>query len=347
MDSTSRSISWWRPLVAAALGCVLTAACDPGQDPRVDKSDLRVEELDARCEYLVRCHFMPDADTCMESEGFDQSLIQAVGGSGFGRVGYDSEKAAAWLDTLRNLSCDNTIENARILADARAPVFAGRIDPGGSCFADDECRGDAICDRSLCQGGQLCCTGECVEWQVLSVGETCPLPQPDTRISAGCEDQAYCEAPPDDGSGMPPAEGQCVARSDNGLPCTAVNGCLDGQRCNVSGSGNCYKLSDSGDECNSSLQQGSCLAINEVCSPSSHTCVTAPGPGAPCVFGQCAPWAVCMDGMDCVARPRAGEACDGSIPCLGDLNCNGDGVCALATTVLVCVEGEPPEPPMM
>lgn len=347
MDSTSRSISWWRPLVAAVLGGMLTVGCDQTEEPAVQSANLRVQELEARCEYLVRCHFMPDEDTCMASEGYDQGLVQSVGASSFDRVGYDPEQAAAWLDTLRDLSCDNTLANARILADARAPVFAGRIEPGGSCFADDECLGDAICDRSLCQGGALCCTGECVEWQVLSVGETCPLPQPGTRLSARCEDLAYCEAPADDGSGMPPTQGQCVARSDNGLPCTAVDGCLDGQRCNVGGSGNCYRLSESGGECNPALQQGSCLAINEVCSPDSSTCVAAPGPGEACVLGQCAPWAVCMEGMNCVARPRAGEACDGTIPCLGDLGCDADGICALSTTLLVCIEGEPPPPPMM
>lgn len=346
MDSTSHSISWWRPLVATALGCVLAIACDQTDDPLVAKSDIRDDELDARCEYLVRCHFMPDRDTCMASETYDPGLVQAVGTSSFGRVGYDSEKAAAWLATLDELSCDATTENARTIADARAAVFSGRIDPGGECFADEECAGDTLCDRSLCGGGQLCCTGTCVEWEVRSVGETCPLPQQGMRISARCEDAAYCQRPPDDGSGEPPAEGQCVARSDNGLPCDQVDGCLDGQRCNVSGSGNCYKLSESGEMCNPDLQQGSCVAINEVCSPSSFTCVAAPAPGAPCVLGECAPWAVCMDGTTCIARPRAGEACDGSIPCLGDLNCN-DGTCQLSTTLVVCVEGDPPPPPMM
>ncbi|MCA9707501.1 MAG: hypothetical protein KDK70_16735 [Myxococcales bacterium] len=323
MDSTSRSISWWRPLAAAALGGVLAIACDQGDDPKVDRSDLRVEELEARCDYLVRCHFMPDEATCMASETFDAGLVQAVGGTSFDRVSYDPEQAAAWLSTLRTISCDATVENARILADARAAVFSGRVEAGGACFADEECRGDAICDRSLCQGGQLCCTGECVEWRVLSVGETCPLSQPDTRISARCEDLAYCQPPPDDGSGMPAAQGQCVARADNGLPCDAVNGCLDGQRCNVGGSGNCYKLSGSGEDCNPDLQQGSCVAVNEVCSPASSTCVPAPGPGEACVLGECAPWAVCMDGMTCVARPRAGEACDGND--LGGATCTSLG----------------------
>ncbi len=346
MESKSPSISWWRPLIATALGCVLAVACDEADEPVVESSDLRGEELDARCEYLVRCHFMPDRDTCMASEAPDAGLTQAIGTSGFDRVGYDPELAAAWIATLRDLSCDATVENFRALADARAPVFGGRIDPGGSCFADEECRGDAICDRAACPGGQVCCTGNCVEWQVLGVGQTCPLPQDGVRISAGCEDAAYCQVPADDGSGMPPTSGTCLARADNGLPCDGVDGCLDGQRCNVGGSGNCYKLSASGEMCNPQLAQGSCLAINEVCSPSSSSCVAAPGPGEACVAGRCAPYAICMDDTTCVARPRSGEACDGSIPCLGDLNCT-DNICQLSSVEVVCVSGDPPPPPMM
>ncbi|MCX4240315.1 hypothetical protein [Paraliomyxa miuraensis] len=341
----SSSSSWWRPLCGVALGCLLVLACDTEEAPAVQSADLRVDERDARCEYLVRCGFMPSRDVCLASESYDQGLVQALGVTSFDRAGYDPELAAVWLDTLRDLSCDATVENVRMLADARAPVFAGRIDVGDSCFADEECVGEAICDRSACPGNQVCCTGECVEWRVLSVGQTCPLPQDGVRISAVCEDLAYCQVPPDDGSGMPPTQGTCQARVDNGLPCDAVDGCLDGQRCNVSGSGNCYKLAASGEMCNPDLQQGSCIGLNEVCSPSSSTCVAAPGPGEACVHGRCAGWAVCREDM-CLARPLAGEACDGSIPCLGDLRCQ-DNVCQLTTTVLVCLEGDPPPPPMM
>jgi hypothetical protein len=346
MDCTRRRSpsSWWPPLLV--LGLFVTAACDEEKTPVVASADLREDELDARCEYLVRCGFLPDRDTCFASQSYDQSLVQALGGTSFDRAGYDPELAAVWLETLRNLGCENTVENARVIADARAPVFAGRVETGGSCFADDECMGEAVCDRAACPGDQLCCTGECVEWRVLTVGETCPLPQQGVRLTAGCEDLAFCRVPPDDGSGMQPTEGTCAARADNGLPCEGIDGCLDGQRCNVGGSGNCYKLSASGEDCNPDLQQGSCVAVNEVCSPSSSTCVAAPAPGQACVQGQCAPWAVCqMDSGMCLALPRAGETCDGMLPCLGDLRCQ-DNICELSSTLLVCVEGDPPPPPM-
>lgn len=330
------------------LGLSLAAACDTEDVPVVASADLREQELDARCEYLVRCGFMPDEDTCRASQAHDQSVVQALGGSSFGRAGYDEEAAAKWLDALRNLGCEATAENARIYAEARAPVFAGRVELGGSCFADDECVDGAVCDRAACPGDQLCCTGECVEQRVLGVGERCPLPQPGVRITAVCADTSYCQLPPDDGSGMPPTEGTCQVRSDNGLPCDQVDGCLDGQRCDQGGSGNCYKLAATGESCNPSLQRGSCIGVNDVCSPESSQCVLAPGPGEPCVLGRCAGWATCQnDGMGtetCVALPRAGEACDGSLPCLGDLTCR-DGTCQLRSTLLVCIEGDPPPPP--
>ena len=328
-------------LVSVFIAGLLGSACDTTEEPEVESADLRGEELDARCEYLVRCGFMPDRDTCLASQDPDEGLVQAVGATSFDRVGYDTEAAAIWLDTLRNLSCENTVANARAIEDARAAVFAGRIETNGACFSDEECAGEAICERSACPGNQVCCTGECLPVRTLTVGETCPLPQDGVRMRAFCEDTAYCQVPPDDGSENPPTEGTCVARVDNGLPCDALGGCLDGQRCDLGGSGNCYRLSASGDMCNPDLQRGSCLSVNEVC---NGQCVAAPGPGEACVQGQCAGYATCMEDT-CVALLRQGEACDGSVPCLGDLACRND-VCTPQDIVLVCVDGSPPPPPM-
>ncbi len=346
MDSMSsnRPARWARWLGAAALGSMLALGCDADDEPAVVGGDLRSEELAARCDYLVRCGFMPDEDACLASEGFDAGLVQAVGGETFGRVSYDQEAAAAWLQLLRDISCDATLENIRRVAEARTAVFGGLIEPGGSCFADEECRGEAVCERSACPGAQLCCTGECVEFTIRSVGETCPFPQDGQRLTARCDDSAYCQPPPDDGMGEPPTEGTCVARSDNGMPCDAADACLDGQRCALGGSGSCYKLSAEGEMCNPDLPTGTCLGINDGCSASSSTCVALPGPGEACLQGRCIGYARCGDDGNCFALLRAGEACDGSVPCLGDLECQ-DNVCQKGSTVLVCVEGEPPPPP--
>ncbi len=344
MDSMSLGWGLRCAWVGLLLAGVASVACDTEELPAVEGSDLRTEELDARCEYLVRCGFMPSRDVCVASSSPDPGLVQAVGATSFERAAYDEEAAAVWLDTLRNLGCEATVANGRALADARAGVFGGRVQVGGACFADEECEGRAVCDRAACPADQLCCTGSCVEQRVLTVGETCPVATQGERITAVCEDAAYCRVPADDGGGEPPTEGTCAARVDNGLPCDALNGCLDGQRCNVGDSGNCYQLAASGGMCNPDLQQGSCLEFNEVCSANSSTCVAAPGPGEACVLGQCIGHALCVDGA-CVARLTAGEACDGSVPCLGDLRCR-DNVCQVDSTVLVCVSGDPPPPPM-
>ncbi|MCH9687214.1 MAG: hypothetical protein K0V04_37615 [Deltaproteobacteria bacterium] len=332
----------------AATGLMLVIAaqlgCDAEELPAVEGSDLRVQELDARCEYLVRCGFMPDADTCQQSSSPDASLVQAVGSTSFARAAYDEEAAAVWLDTLRNLGCEATVANVRTLADARAAVFGGRISVGGSCFADAECEGDAVCDRAACPGNQVCCTGSCVETRVLTVGETCPVSQPGLRLTARCEDSAYCQVPEVEDGMEPPTEGTCAARVDNGLPCDTLNGCLDGQRCNVGASGNCYRLAGSGEDCNPDLQRGSCLDVNEVCSVNSSTCVAAPGPGEACVLGQCIGYATCIDDQ-CVALLTAGADCENQPSfCLGDLLCI-DGRCQTESTVLVCVAGDPPPEP--
>lgn len=337
---TSRPALWGRIAGALLLGGLLAAACDTTDEPTLETADLRTEEVDARCEYLVRCGFMPDRDTCLASELPDPGLVQALGGTSFDRVGYDAEAAAALIETLRTLGCESTVANARTLADARAAVFGGRIEPGGACFADQECTGDSVCDRTACPGDQTCCTGECVEIRELTVGEACPLPQPGTRITSFCRDSAYCQMPPVPEGGEPPTMGTCNARVDNGLPCDQVDACLDGQRCNVGGSGNCYRLSATGEMCNPDLPQGSCLSVNEVC---GGTCVAAPQPGQACVQGQCIGYASCVEDV-CVALPRQGEACDGGLPCLGDLRCR-DGSCQPDLTSVVCVDGSPPPPP--
>ena len=338
----SLTIARW---ALASVAAVALPACDSDTNEEQVGRDFRADEIDARCEYLVRCGFYPDRDTCIVSEAPDQGLLQALGAEAFGRVEYDAEAIGTYIDTLRNLSCDATLAVATEIADARAAAFTGIIEPGGSCFADLECAGDAVCDRNGCDQGSLCCTGTCVEITSLGIGQTCPLTTDGPRITSFCGDDAFCQPPPDDGSGMPPASGTCTLRGTNGDPCDFTDGCGDGQRCDVNGSNTCYRLSASGDMCNPMLSQGSCIGINETCDPASSTCQLAPGPGSPCPDGRCADYAFCDDMGMCQARPGLGQSCDAG-PCLGDLFCR-DNVCSRNETVLVCVEGQPPPPPMM
>jgi hypothetical protein len=329
----------------AGLGSLTLLACDSETTPEPTGRDLRADEIDARCEYLVRCGFYPDRDTCIVSEAPDTGLLQALGAEAFGRVEYDYEAVETYIDTLRGLSCDATITVAREIADARAAAFTGKIEIGGDCFADLECEGDAICDRNACDQNTLCCTGACVAFSTLAIGDSCPLTSDGPRIASACADDAFCQPPPDDGSGMPPASGTCTLRATNGDPCDFVDACGDGQRCDINGSNTCYRLSGSGEMCNPMLSQGSCIGINETCNPGASTCQLAPGPGQACPDGRCADYAFCGDDMVCAARPRLGESCDAG-PCLGDLYCR-DNVCTRSETVHVCIDGQPPPPPPM
>jgi hypothetical protein len=303
--------------------------------------DFRKLEKEARCEYFARCGIAPDYDSCIAAESQDAGYIQAVGSVPFGRVEYDPIAADEYLQTLRDLSCDGTQAVQDELTSKIRDVFKGNVPLGEPCWADEECEGaDSVCDDLACQGsGQLCCFGTCTAFRTLQVGDACPLNSDATNFS-GCSNDAYCAPPEDDGSGMPPMMGTCTPRSDNGMMCSSLNGCQDGQRCNVGDSNLCYVLAGNGAMCNPTLSNGSCIRIDQVCDPGSSTCVSAPGPGAPCVNGRCQLYAVCQEDT-CVARPREFEACDGSVPCLGDLNCQ-DGVCQRSRVALVCVAGEAP-----
>lgn len=335
----------------------LPVACDPGDDAdTVSREDLKREELDARCEYLARCGFYPDAETCRDVTRPDPQLVQAIGSSVFGRVDIDDEAAAVWVETLRGLSCEATAEVFAELEEARAAVFVGGVEEGGECFSDYECAEGNVCDRDLCQGGGggICCVGFCTRYRILAEGDDCPLSTGDgTSLFAACDAATtYCAAPEVEEGGEPPTEGTCTLRVDNGMACTSDAACADGQRCNIeNGEGACFKLSAHGEMCNPTLSSGSCLDINDVCDPDSSTCRLAPAPGEACPAGRCAGWARCEDDDgdpetpgSCLAFAQRGEACDDN-PCLGDLVCR-EGLCEDLTTELVCLEGDPPPPPM-
>lgn len=316
--------------------------CYEDDPPGIDATDYAQQERDAVCDYRVRCGFSVDRDACLASIERDRATVQALGGLDTDRVDYDPQAAIEYIDLLEEIDCEATIANARELEAAAAAVLEGQVEPGESCFADTECSGErAICDQTGCGGGQVCCEGVCTEVQTLSLGAACPLQAVDRdRIIDFCDDTAYCAPPPDDGEGDPPTLGTCQPRADNGEPCDRDAACLDGQRCAM---GQCFVLSSADQQCNPMLDSGSCIGLDKVCDMASGTCLDAPGDGQPCVLGRCMPYAQCVEDV-CVRRPGAGESCEDTPPCQGDLQCR-DGICELESVVFVCIEGEPPPPP--
>lgn len=314
--------------------------CEEDEAPSIDSADFAAEEREARCAYLVRCGFATDRDACLAAYDVDRNVVQAIGSVEFDKVEYDPEAAFTYIELLNETNCDATIANVRLLEEARAEAFEGLVEGGGECFADEECAGTrSICDQTNC-GNQVCCVGSCTAVETLSVGSSCPLVATADRLTAFCEDTAYCAPPPDDGSGEPPLSGTCQPRVDNGSSCDRNEACLDGQRCAM---GECFILSTAGQPCNPTLQTGSCIEINQVCDMASSTCVDAPGDGQPCVFGGCQPFAQCVEDV-CRRRPGLGESCENTPPCQGDLECR-ENVCVESNIILVCVDGDPPPPP--
>lgn len=332
--------SW--AIAAVAIVVIGASGCDE-EEAGIAVEQFPDRELDARCNFLVRCGFMPNLDFCLEANGTDPEAVQAVGAIAFERAEYDPGAAAHYVELLRTASCDLEELVARELDDAREAVFTGKVPEDDPCFADWECAGNAVCDRQECPGDQLCCTGRCVTKRVLTVGDDCPLEGNPDLLYTACEPTAYCEPPQDWEGEEPPLVGRCAPRVDNGMPCTSSAQCLEDQRCDVNGSNTCFKLSLTGEMCNPMLSEGSCLGLDRVCDTNLSTCVERPRPGEACVQGRCIQWAECRDDV-CVARPGPGEPCGDGPPCLGRLQCR-DGVCEGETIALVCVDGEDPPPP--
>ena len=320
------------------------SGCDE-EEAGVAAKDFTREELDARCDFLVRCGYMPSGDICRQSWGRDPQAVQAIGVLGFDRTEYDEQAAKAYFDLLATAECDLGEVQARELEEAKDSIFEGAVKEGDPCFADWECSGDAVCDRQDCPGNQLCCQGRCVATRELPVGRECPLPNNPEWLHTRCESTAWCQPPQDWMGEEPPLTGSCAPRVDNGMPCTDSDECLEDQRCDIGGMNTCFKLSLSGESCNPMLSEGSCLGLDQVCSPTESRCVTLPDPGQPCMQGRCIHYAQCVEEV-CVARPALGEPCEGTPPCLGRLQCQ-DGVCQASSVSLVCVTGEDPPPPEM
>ncbi|MEM6291298.1 MAG: EB domain-containing protein [Myxococcota bacterium] len=329
-------------LLALTLALLVSpAGCDQEEDPGIESFDFAKEERSARCDYLVRCGFAPDRDSCIGAFEIDRGYIQAIGGIALERVEYNPQAALAYVDLLEEIGCEETIENGRLIEEAQAAAVIGLIEDGDACFADQECAGErSICDQTGCPNNQACCTGVCTEVRELGLGSECPLQPEGDRITAFCEDTAYCAPPATEDGAEPPTTGTCQPRVDASEACERNEQCLDGQRCAM---GQCFTLSPSGETCNPTLQSGSCIDVNQVCDMGSSTCVDAPGDGQACVFGRCQPYAQCVEDV-CVRRPGLGESCENTPPCQGNLQCR-DNVCVDDPVVFVCVEGEPPPPP--
>lgn len=291
----------------------------------------------ARCEYAVRCGYMPDAKACGATSGTSQELLQLVADVVFGQVSFDANAARACVEAQRSRNCSSLPSAAKAVSDACAPVFKGSTPEDGGCLVNGECMSGLSCDLTMCQGNGACCLGKCTKKPTtVPLGGDCSMNP--------CDSSGFCKVT-DDGMGNVTAV--CEKRADNGQACTSIDGCLPGLRCNVSGDGNCYKLSDEGVGCNPNLQEGGCLREDNYCHPTDKKCVRLPGASQPCTEQMlCLPYATCSAGT-CQTRPTEGQDCDPAMgpQCLGDLTCQMDdmlmkNLCKRTSLQEVCVLSE-------
>lgn len=317
---------------ALGLSCSDEAAEGAGPIP-IDSFASELEK--AQCDFNVRCGYMPDANACSATSGTSQDLLQLVADVVFGQVSFDAAAARNCVEAIRTRTCSTLASVQKSVESACDPVFKGATAEGGGCLVDDECTPGNTCDLEMCMGSSACCLGKCVkEPAAVALGGDCSMNP--------CEESAYCKVTDD---GMGNVTSVCEKRAANGQPCASIGGCEPGLRCNVSGDGNCYKLSDEGGQCNPNLQEGGCLRVDNYCSPTDKKCVKLPGAGQPCTENgmECLPYAICVAGT-CQTRPTEGQDCDQAMgpPCLGSLSCQMDDmlmktVCKRTSFQEVCV----------
>lgn len=325
MPINNRPFSW--PRLAGGLVCALLAgssllACSGDEGPAppgpIPLDALREELTSARCAFLTRCGYTPDQKTCDAIEGDSEETLQLLADAVLGRVTYDPAAARACVEATRARVCDNQKATLTATNDACAGMFVGTVADGGPCLLSEECSG-GICDTSMCMGG-ACCLGTCKKAPPpAAIGVECS--------TTACVEGAYCGNPGPNGE--PPT---CQAVSDNGQPCDNINGCKDGQGCDVGGSNKCFVLSKHDGPCNAALEQP-CVEFDDFCDPADSKCKQLPGAGAACAPGdKCLAYAYCANGT-CKSRPGVGEACMDGLACLGTLECAGMDMAMKCTVV--------------
>jgi hypothetical protein len=271
--------------------------------------------------------------------GFLPDSVQA------GLVAVDVSQLEDCIDDIESFSCD--VFERRVPATCKL-AFTGLVAVNGACTINEDCAGDAFCEKL----GSDPCPGTCSELK------------PET---ASCTEDAQCE----DGLTCSARTGTCEVMGTQGDECGGSTDvpCKPGFLCDV---GECVALashyflaadtdcdplsedercmpglvcesvseqSDTG-TCRPAVEAGAtCKQSNPPQCPLSHycdavgagetgTCVERPSDGEACLDGRtpaCTVGHVCLDGT-CVALKHPGDACEVDDECYGDF-C-ADGTCA-------------------
>lgn len=216
-----------------------------------------------------------------------------------GTAKLDSSSAQACLDALNAPSCT---AHTGVFGDIPAckSAIKGTVSPGGPCFSDAECEGEATCSGV---DKFACVPGTCDIEPALGEGQQC-------RRGA-CAAGLFCHN-----------DLGCQPLIEPGQTCEIVYSCEGANYCtdlDETGTTRCTAIPTSGETCNYL-----CLDDWEYCDPATRTCKARLASGSSCVAPSCPPHEFCLDGT-CTPLIDLGESCQ-SNTCLGAAGCD-EGVC--------------------
>jgi hypothetical protein len=264
--------------------------------------ELRDANLDALCDFAVRCGQFPDAAACRAY--YEQRLIispSLEAAIDAGKIEYDEDAAEDCLAAIADASCDPSARSARIPAEACSDVYSGTGGMGAACAFDEECASDN-CMVPPCQ--MACCLGTCgARIPTVAVGQSC--------ANAGCGHEAFCDIVDDLCKALKPTGATCMVgdECDFGLACVTMPTTMVAT---------CKALPALGEPC----PDGECASIAAHCR--GGTCVPIGLPGDPCTTAaDCANAYDCRNGA-CAEYPTRGMPC--MLQCSDDSWCNA-GTC--------------------
>lgn len=287
--------------LAPLVGVLVLQACEGGaRGGDIAYDELPAAEVDAICEYMVRCGMAASVPLCADVWDWllhgDPDLDAAVAG---GSVKYDEDAAEACLEAIRGAACTSGFFQG-VPSGACDDVFKGTVADGGACWIDEQCVSQQ-CEAAGC--AEACCAGVCVAAPPpAAIGQPC---------GDGCVEGAYCDALND----------VCAALKGDGAACDGFDECAAGLGCLA---GSCQKGPGEGEPC---LEFQCALPL--ACDPGTITCKPLPGEGEACVAqaNNCKIGLGCDPAtMTCVAPGGVGSACAGSFFNSG---CAGETYCAI------------------
>jgi hypothetical protein len=333
-------------------------SADGGTRPEPSPDEWPMHLAAALCDALEDCYgsadLLRDALNGRDCTALNVNTLQSgdlrylSDSAAAGRVLWSPDELDACLQSVRGLGCE--ARSTRLPASCEL-LIAGTVSLGSECALDEECAGDAYCDRFT----ELTCPGTCSE--LVTEDGSCTNDDDDQ-----CADGLVCFNGTE----------TCVPLAELGDDCgSGLPGCKPGLVCNgPAASATCAALATvyfrelgescepGGDLCEAGLvcesltgESGMCAeqvgageacrrASPNQCPPTQYcsatepgetgTCTDYPADGEPCIDDgraqTCADGTVCIEDT-CRTREQPGEPCTADAQCWSG-TCGNDGTCS-------------------